>query len=64
MWKVRRARYANISSVAVKLHIKFINYGHHARCLSPIQIAPRHMNEILAMNMEEVKPGNPKLKDD
>ncbi|CAD1473940.1 unnamed protein product, partial [Heterotrigona itama] len=51
MWTIRRARYANASSVAYEV-IKLMNYGHHAHCLSLIQVAPRHVNEVLAMNME------------
>ena len=39
-----------------------MNYGHHAHCLSPTQVAPGHVSEILAMNMEGVKPENPDLK--
>ena len=61
MWKLRRARYANASSVAKKL-LSLINYDHHAYCLSPIQITPGYVNEILAIDMERVKPENPELK--
>ena len=39
-----------------------MNYGHHAHCLSLIQVASEHVNEILAMNTEGVKSENPELK--
>ena len=38
------------------------NYDHHAQCLSPIQVAPRHVNKILTMGMEKVKSENSDLK--
>ena len=41
---------------------KITNYGHHAQCLSPTQVAPGHVSEILTMNTEGVKPENPELR--
>ena len=38
-----------------------INY-HRAQCLSPTQVAPGHVNEILTVDTEKVKPENPELK--
>ena len=35
---------------------------HRAQCLSPTQVAPGHVSEILTMNTEWVKPENPELK--
>ena len=52
----------NASSVAEKLLYKFINYDHHIHRLSLTQVAPGHVSEILAMDTERVKPGNPELK--
>ena len=61
--KIRRARYANTLSVAEKFFYIITNYyGHRAQCLSPIQVAPGHVNEILTMNTEGVKSENPELK--
>ena len=62
MRKIRRARYANTLSVAEKFFYKITNYGHRAQCLSPTQVTPGHVSEILTMNTEGVKPGNPELK--
>ena len=42
----------------------YIKYDHRAQCLSPIQVAPGHVNEILTMGTERVKPENPELKID
>ena len=39
-----------------------INYGHHTHCLSLTQVTPGHVSEIVAMDMEGVKPENPELK--
>ena len=61
MWKIRRARYTNASSVAEKL-LETYKLDRHTHCLSLIQEAPGHVSEILAMNMEGVKPENPELK--
>ena len=61
MWKIRRARYTNAWSVAEKL-LHYLILGHRAQCLSPIQVAPGHVNEILTMGTERVKPENPDLK--
>ena len=61
MRKIRRARYANTLSVAEKSFIK-LQSGHRAQCLSPTQVAPGHVSEILTMNTEGVKPENPELK--
>ena len=61
MWKIRRARYTNTSSVAEKL-LHYLILNHRARYLSPIQVAPGHVNEILTMSTERVKSENPDLK--
>ena len=61
MRKIRRARYANTLSVAF-IFYKITIYGHRAQCLSPTQVAPGHVSEILTMNTEGVKPENPELK--
>ena len=61
MWKVRRARYTNASSVAKKFVLTY-ELGHHTHCLSFTQVAPGHVNEFLAMNTEGVKSENPELK--
>ncbi|CAD1476057.1 unnamed protein product, partial [Heterotrigona itama] len=61
MQKIRRARYANTLSVAEIIY-KITSYGHHAQCLSPTQVAPGHVSEILTMNTERVKPENPEPK--
>ena len=61
MWKIRRARYTNASSVAEKL-LETYKLDRHTHCLSLTQEAPGHVSEILAMNMEGVKPENPALK--
>ena len=62
LWKIRRARYANASPVAEKL-LQTYKLDHHAHCLSLTQVAPEHVSEILATNMEGVKPENPELKE-
>ena len=62
MRKIRRARYANTLSVAEKFFYKITNYGHRVQYLSPTQVAPGHVSEILTMNTEGVKPENPELK--
>ena len=36
--------------------------GHHAYRLSPAQVAPGHVSEILAIGMERVKSENPELR--
>ena len=36
--------------------------GHHTHCLSFTQVAPGHVSEFLAVNMERVKSENPELK--
>ena len=41
---------------------KLINYAHHAHRLSLTQVAPGHVSEILATNMEGIKSENPELK--
>ena len=41
---------------------KLMNYHHHIHCLSLIQVAPGHVNEILATNMEGIKSENPELE--
>ena len=62
MQKIRRVRYANTLSVAEKFFYKITNYGHRAQSLSPTQVAPEHVIEILTINTEGVKPENPELK--
>ena len=62
MRKIRRARYANTLSVAEKFFIKLQTISHRAQCLSPTQVAPGHVSEILTMNTEGIKPENPELK--
>ena len=48
---------------SLKFFYKITNYGHRAQCLSPTQVAPGHVSEILTtMNTEGVKPENPELK--
>ncbi|KOX75112.1 hypothetical protein WN51_13419 [Melipona quadrifasciata] len=37
------------------------SFGHRAQCLSPTQVAPGHVSEILTMNTEGVKPENPDI---
>ena len=50
-------------SVAKKFLIcNITNYGHRAQCLSPTQLAPGHINELLTMNTEGVKPEDSELK--
>lgn len=39
-----------------------MNYGHHAHCLFLIQVAPEHVNKILATNMKGIKSENPELE--
>ena len=41
---------------------ELISYDHHAHRLSLTQVAPGHVSEILAMNMERIKSENPNLK--
>ena len=62
MRKIRRAQYANRVSVAEKFFYKITKYSHRAQCLSPTQVAPRHVSEILIINTGGVKPENPELK--
>ena len=63
MRKIRRARYANTWSVAKTFFsYKTTNYGHRAQCLSPTQVAPGHVSEILTMITEKIKPENLELK--
>ena len=57
MWKIRHARYTNTSSVAEKL-LYYLILDRRAQCLSPIQVAPGYVNEILTMGTERVKPEN------
>ena len=47
---------------SLKNYYKLINYDHYAHRLSLIQVAPGHVKEILAMDMERIKSENPKLK--
>ena len=47
---------------SLRIFHEITNYGHHAQCLSPTQVAPGHVSEILTMSTEGVKPENPKLK--
>ena len=62
MRKMRRVRCTNASSVAEKLLNLCHHYSHHTHCLSLTQVTPGHVNEVLAMNVERVKPENPELK--
>ena len=62
MRKIRRARYANTLCQSLRIFYKTTNCGHRAQCLSPTQVAPGHVSEILTMNTEGVKPENPELK--
>lgn len=40
-----------------------MNYD-RAHCLLYTQVTPGHVNELLAMNTEEIEPENPELKND
>ena len=60
MWKLRRARYTNYRQSLINYWIN----GHRAHRLSFTQVASGHVNEILAMVTEGIKPENPELEDD
>ena len=62
MWKIRRARYTTHRQSLKNYYYALMNYDHHTHRLSLTQVAPGHVNEILAMDMERVKPENPELK--
>ena len=47
---------------SLKNYYKLINYNHHTHRLFLTQVAPGHVSEILAIDMEGVKPENPELK--
>ena len=64
MWKIRRARYTTHRQSLKNYYYQLMNYDHHAHRLSFTQVAPGHVSEILAMNMERVKSENPELKKD
>ena len=62
--------HAENTSCTIRQHIvsrqeifyKITNYSHRAQCLSPTQVAPGHVSEILTLNTGGVKPENPDLK--
>ena len=62
MWKIRRARYTTHRQSLKNYYYALMNYDYHTHRLSLTQVAPGHVNEILAMDMERVKPENPELK--
>lgn len=52
----------NVLCTSQSLRNYYIKYDHRAQCLSPIQVAPGHVNAILTMDTERFKPENPDLK--
>ena len=43
-------------------HRQWLRNYYRAQCLSLIQVAPGHVNEVLTIGTERVKPENPDLK--
>ena len=48
----------------LKNYYKLINYDHYAHRLSLVHVAPGHVNKVLAIDTERIKPENPELKTD